>query len=719
MHSSLTQTSLIGTTQQREPMKKGEEASPRPVDEGWRLDVLALPRLDPATAPVRCRATRACGDDVMSPEFDVWGRWPRPKATIVPGAIFSATEMRERPDGGRDALGLVDKSSNDNLLLGTIVASDRNLYKPLNEICSSVGSWFVHTIDRLARRAVDATNARRALDPFVVDSIGSIYSSCTRRYAALRRCGELPNAVLAALTPRELDEAVDEPARLLRLARPRESTSSALHPLRLMHTADGLLARLSPYRELGSTRVDMHVRATLLARTGSSYVSHAQLHAAVGASLLAEIDNADNGDEQDARDAIDLSLRRDGKLSAAVIHGTPCFALAAVAAEETRLAAKLRSFARRHYPCQRAGHVFNRAWKFRQSNDAKFSVRVRRLNASQAAAVQMALTHSISCITGPACLGHDAVVGAFAHAVGVSGRCAPMLVAPTAARAATLQERLGRNVHCIDTYIDGKKGALAAIWWLTPMVVVDAHMLSPCDVHALVSATTACEGRATSIVFVGDPHRRPAIGSRGAFFKDLASSGAVPVASLAQWHVPPAWSTCALHNAQLAAVNGATTTSDGVVLVQRATLELAADWVATARTREPAMLVTTTRGSTARALKSRGVTPVPTAALDVCVADHVVLVLDDEATRSDVYAAAAAARKRLTLIESGRSTYSASVERAVQSRTTNLAFEVKVAFKLLKRPAPVEDAGPSTAPPPVVAAMPPVVEGVHALWDSL
>ena len=365
---------------------KREESSPDAADEGWRLEVLELPCLEPAGA-VRCRATRVGVRDALPPEIEVWAEWPRPLKTILPGARFHATELRARPDaaGGSDAVGVVDRSSKDNLLLGAIVADDRALYKPLLEICSDVGDWFVHTIDRMARHAVDAANASRVIDPFVASSITNVYTACTARYAAMRRCGELPNAVLAALTPRELDSAVDTPSKLLRLSRPHESTRSALHPLRLVRTADGLLERLPQYEQFGSTRIEMHVRAAMLARTGPSYLSNAQLCTAAAASMAARDSSRD--EVKYLEEATSRWLRRDEWLTKATINALQCVALPAVADEESKLATKLRAFARRNEPSPQNRATFTRARLYRQGSCRRYIERIRRLSDSQSAAV--------------------------------------------------------------------------------------------------------------------------------------------------------------------------------------------------------------------------------------------------------------------------------------------------------------------------------------------
>ncbi len=228
------------------------------------------------------------------------------------------------------------------------------------------------------------------------------------------------------------------------------------------------------------------------------------------------------------RDAIDQllttdSARREEIEGRAVIYLTPYYH--AEGGIVRRLAQLVRS------PADRLAHFqqvdFATAFRWHQTRSGI------TLTATQQSAVQMALTHKVSVLTGGPGVGKTATTQAIV-AILQAKRGKPLLAAPTGRAAKRLAELTGESAQTLHRLLGVRFGGEAGHNADNPLegdllIVDEASMLDTLLANTLLKAVPTD----MHLLFVGDVDQLPSVGA-GNVLRDIIASGQVPVTALDQ-----------------------------------------------------------------------------------------------------------------------------------------------------------------------------------------
>lgn len=155
-----------------------------------------------------------------------------------------------------------------------------------------------------------------------------------------------------------------------------------------------------------------------------------------------------------------------------------------------------------------------------------------QLDEQQCLARDLVLSASIAVITGPPGSGKTTVLNEALRQYGLRVElCAP--TGKAALRLSEVTRREARTIHRLLQWVHGEFTVNESYPIEAELVVVDESSMIQVDLAA--DLLRAVDPRTTRIIFVGDANQLPPVGP-GAFFRDLISSGTVPVAELKTNH---------------------------------------------------------------------------------------------------------------------------------------------------------------------------------------
>lgn len=220
-------------------------------------------------------------------------------------------------------------------------------------------------------------------------------------------------------------------------------------------------------------------------------------------------------------DMIPLNNKNDGKETpmigeAAGVYGSPVIYLTPLYFGEKGVAARLRMLSSSTFPASLMNHVL---------------FPDKSLSAEQQSAIEMALTHPISILTGGPGTGKTTCLKALINALESQHRNYA-LVSPTGRAAKRLSEATGRSARTIHRLLEfspmeGFKHNEENPLDLDFLVVDEASMLDLLLMNNLLKAVQP----GTHILFVGDVDQLPSVGA-GDVLRNLIHSGIAPVARL-------------------------------------------------------------------------------------------------------------------------------------------------------------------------------------------
>jgi len=226
-------------------------------------------------------------------------------------------------------------------------------------------------------------------------------------------------------------------------------------------------------------------------------------------------------DERIRPEMIPLSNKKDGKTTQAIsesqaLYGTPVIYLTPLYFGEKGVAERLRILADGSSPAKVMNHVLFPA---------------ESLSEEQQAAINMALTHPISILTGGPGTGKTTCLKALITTLEDQHKKVA-LASPTGRAAKRLSEATGRSastIHRLLEYspLDGFKHNDENPLDLDFLVVDEASMLDLLLMNNLLKAVKP----GTHILFVGDVDQLPSVGA-GDVLRNLISSGIAPVTRL-------------------------------------------------------------------------------------------------------------------------------------------------------------------------------------------
>jgi len=226
-------------------------------------------------------------------------------------------------------------------------------------------------------------------------------------------------------------------------------------------------------------------------------------------------------DERIRPEMIPLSNKKDGKTTQAIsesqaLYGTPVIYLTPLYFGEKGVAERLRILADGSSPAKVMNHVLFPA---------------ESLSEEQQAAINMALTHPISILTGGPGTGKTTCLKALITTLEDQHKRVA-LASPTGRAAKRLSEATGRSastIHRLLEYspLDGFKHNDENPLDLDFLVVDEASMLDLLLMNNLLKAVKP----GTHILFVGDVDQLPSVGA-GDVLRNLISSGIAPVTRL-------------------------------------------------------------------------------------------------------------------------------------------------------------------------------------------
>ena len=289
------------------------------------------------------------------------------------------------------------------------------------------------------------------------------------------------------LSPYEIESAVDDPMSLFALR--DTSTRGVLWPTHLARVIETLMLERRRADPLGIWRLRLyassHIEETA-ALSGGTWVTDSSVSAAVQQALIGGSVPIESADVEEA--VVTYLKTRD--LPRAVIGGTLARTTEQLEHSEAQLATALAAFVKRqtrHDEPDMSGKKLEctRFWK--AGADRCIARVIKRLSDSQYKAVHAIVNCRLAVVAATAASDVELVVDAVSATVAAASRRL-MLVSPTRESAGAFNARSrGYIVPTIDDYCAGNTS-----WFHSRMIVLDAHLLTPAQLKALLSATSAC-----------------------------------------------------------------------------------------------------------------------------------------------------------------------------------------------------------------------------------